>query len=177
MSLIAKLPSSVYEEPGDFERRVEFDMRRHTTKEAYTKDIIYRAGSPPAQWTRREPPREREKRDAAKERERKDPIKVKEPKKDTGKEREVMRKEGLREIRKGLPPPTSVLHGYKYPIQHPKSILKRPDIRPSQQVLSEGVFSSGSLELMKGPPELSFFKPAKQPLDRQKGITIPNFIN
>jgi hypothetical protein len=36
-----------------------------------------------------------------------------------------------REGRKGQPPPSSVLHGYKYASQHPKSILKRTESYPS----------------------------------------------
>src|SRR5208282_917587 len=96
-------------------------------------DAGYRSGSPPGPWIRQENPRERkdkkdikEKEKDSKEREKKDLKEKKDgkEKKDVGKGRDVRRDSG-RDVRKGQPPPTSVLHGYKYPIQKPKSILKQ----------------------------------------------------
>lgn len=51
-----------------------------------------------------------------------------------------VRKEHLRdrEGRKGQPPPSSVLVGYKYASQHPKSILKRTETYPSPLLPSTG---------------------------------------
>jgi hypothetical protein len=176
--------SPVYEEP-EYERRVEFDMRRHTVKEGYGKDVSYRVGSPPGPWTRKENVREKERKEGGKEKERKEPSKERDVRRDTVKDREVkkegmrevkkegirdVRKESVREVRKGQPPPTAVLHGYKYPIQQPKSILKRTESHPSPPFLSDSI--SFSFNLIIAPAEISFVRQARPPIDRHKGTLL-----
>ena len=120
-----KVYSPVYEEGEGYERRVEFDMSRNTGREMGKE---YYRNTTPASWgggAGRKDRWDRKERKEAKEREKEERLKEKNGGGGGG---DGARKDsGGREVRKGQPPPMSVLHGYKYPVGQPKSILKRMD--------------------------------------------------
>jgi hypothetical protein len=170
-----RIASRIYEEVG-LERRVEFDMNWNTEW-----DDGCRTGSPPGPWIRKDNHREmNEKGIKEKGKEKKD----RKEKKDDGKERDDRMDSG-REVRKGQPPPTSALRGYKYPIPKPKSILKqRTDSQypnTSQRLHSPSLYQknsgnksqqshspSNSTPDFKPPLEIPLLKQTRQPMDRQK---------
>jgi hypothetical protein len=186
-----RVTTPIHEEV-EFERKVEFDMSRNVGI-----DARYRSGSPPGPWIRKENLRERkdkkdirEKEKDSKEREKKD-LKEKrdgKEKKDVGKEKDV-RKDSGREVKKAPPLPTSVLHGYKYPIPQPKSILKQrtasqsPSIPQQLRSPSTSQQYSGNTSQQPHSPntsspdckptdEIYFVRQGRQPTDRQKGTPL-----
>jgi hypothetical protein len=107
----------VYEDVEN-ERRVEFDMSRNTGREMMGKE--HRNTAPAGDgWGWRREKKER------KERERKEDKEERNEKKEKEGRRETISMG--REVRKGQAPPMAVLHGYKYPVGQPKSILKRTE--------------------------------------------------
>ena len=172
-----RISSPVYEEVED-ERRVESDTSRNRTTHAIrtVKEFGCRNMSPPDPWASQE---NREKgvtlkgeKNVAKGEgmEKKD---VEEGSKmdelsDTKcvlKERDVRR-----ENKKGQSLPISALHGYKYAIQQPKSILKRTELTqlPQQQSATTSTTTTATSPKLS-QREISFVKAARQHMDRQKG--------
>lgn len=191
VSIPTRVASRIYEEV-EFERRVEFDFSWNAAR-----DDGYQIGSPPGPWIRRENLREwkdkndvREKLKDSKKSEKKN---LKEEKggketKGAGKEMEV-----AKEARKGQAPPTSALHGRKYPIPQPKSILKRRT-EPQSPGTSQQLRSSSTSQQKSGntsqqahspttsshdfksPAEISFVGEVRPPIDRGKGAPFVTFL-
>lgn len=103
-----RVQSSVLYEEAECERRVEFDMGQNTDKESGSR-------------IRNDNLRDRKKKEGC-EKERRE-----------GKEKErETRRESKREGGK-VRPPAYILHGHKYPIQQPKSILKNTEVSSNWQ--------------------------------------------
>lgn len=104
MSLPPRVIEPVYEDESEYERKVDFDIKRNSSKDGLGKEKQSRGS-----------------------------LAVPGPK---------VKKDHLRdrEGRKGQPPPSSILHGYKYANQHPKSILKRTESYPSPPIPTTGQF-------------------------------------
>jgi len=171
-----RVSSPIYEEV-EFERRVEFHMSRNTER-----DVSYRSCSPPGPWIRNQIFRERkdgkDKKDVKTEKkESKETKKDKREKKDIGDERDV-RRNSAKEVRKNQSPPTSLLPGYKYPSQLPKSILTQriEATQPQSPSISQQLQPPSNPPDFKSPTEISFVKQARQPMDRQKGLPITTLL-
>ena len=130
LSMPPRLIQPIYEDGIEYERRVEFNIR----------EWEHRSSSPPERprATRRENKESRDK-------ERKDNLKERDTRRETFKDR----------MRGGLPPPSGVMVGYKYPSgsgssqQLPKSILKQQ--RPMTEAYPSPPFAQpgGALALRK----------------------------
>ena len=145
VSMSPRVQSPLQEEEGECERRVEFDVSGNAWREEPVRKVTHRATSPPGGpgglWSRRGIAREKDGRDTSRDKARKDDGKEGDRKEKERWDKDAQgRKEPLKEIRKGLPPPTAVLHGYKHPVRQPKSILKRTETRSVQQVQAAGIF-------------------------------------
>jgi hypothetical protein len=165
----ARISGPVYEKP-EHERRVEFDMGWNPGCDGNGKEGRQTGGSLPAPWMRKNGVRE-ERKDF-REKDRKD-IKERDRKDVHDKEMEDVAKEmeekPPRELRRGHPPPMAMLHGYKYPIQQPKSILKRTESSTHQAQSSRTC--NFHLQLRIDPLETSFARQVRPLPDRQKGIS------
>lgn len=190
VSIPTRVASRIYEEV-EFERRVEFDFSWNAGR-----DDGYQIGSPPGPWIRKENIGEwkdkNDVRERVKDSKKSEKKNLKEEKggketKGAGKEMEFEK-----ETRKGQAP-TSVLHGRKYPIPQPKSILKRRT-EPQSPGTSQQLRSSSTSQQKSGntsqqahspttsshdfksPAEISFVREVRQPMDRRKGALLLTFL-